>query len=301
LQGKITAGLDENRVRDIIAEAFEASESITTETVAAMIEAAQKNAVKTIEVKRPDGTVKNVGQQHFIFSDVLASITADVPVMLVGPAGSGKTHLCHSVADAMGLRFVPQSVTSQTTVSTLMGYMSADGHYISCPFRETYEKGGLYLLDEIDAGNPNVLTVLNSATSNGVCLFPDGVLVPRHEDFRIIAGANTYGSGANRDYIGRNPMDGAMKDRFSIIDMPYDEDLERALCPDSDWCETVQRYRHAVAELTDIKHIISPRASINGAKLLAAGLPRKKVMGMTIWKGLNSDTQTRIEDIARRF
>jgi MoxR-like ATPase len=300
LQGKITAGLDENRVRDIIAEAFEASESITTEMVAAMIEAAQKNAVKTIEVKRHDGSTKAVGFQHYIFSDVLASISADIPIMLVGPAGSGKTHLVKSVADALGLRFIPQSVTAQTSISSLMGYMSASGIYINSPFRDAYENGGLFLLDEIDAGNANVLSALNAATSNGVCLFPDNVLVHKHNDFRVAAGANTYGNGANRSYIGRNPMDGATKDRFSIVDMPYDEALERALCENQAWCDTVQRYRHAVDELTDIKHIISPRATFSGEKLLAAGLPVSKVMDMTIWKGLNIDTQSRIESVAGR-
>src|SRR5699024_2303605 len=98
------------------------------------------------------------------------------------------------------------------------------------------------LLDEIDAGNPNVLAALNSALANNYCAFPDG-MVKRHDNFRVIAAANTFGSGANIVYAGRNPIDGATKDRFVFIDFDIDENMERQIAGNDTWVNIVQTIR----------------------------------------------------------
>jgi MoxR-like ATPase len=304
LQGRITAGLDENRVMELIADAIEAGKDDTPAidmiAIREMINQALSAHIKTIEIKGLEGIPdKNMGVQHFLFERVLNMVNANIPLILVGPAGSGKTYMVHTIADAMGIRFIPQSVTAQTSLSALMGYMSASGAYVSSPFRDAYEMGGLFLLDEIDAGNANVLSALNAATSNGVCLFPDNVLVEKHESFRIVGGANTYGRGANRQYAGRNPIDGATLDRFTIIDMPYDEALENALCTNREWAREVQAIRAAVDSMPDVKHIVSPRATFAGEKLLSLGEKKKDVMDMVIWKGLNEETKRRIMSAVR--
>jgi len=80
------------------------------------------------------------------------------------------------VADALSLSFHAISVGSQTSKSDLAGYMTATGEYVRTQFREAYENGGLFLLDEADAGNSNVLILLNAALSNGKMAFPDGMV-----------------------------------------------------------------------------------------------------------------------------
>ena len=310
LKGRVDGNLDENRVREIVAEAVEPLTEELTETVLKkavpettalldtiqkMIAEATKDNVRRIEIKHLEpGEDKDLGVQHFCFETAFKIIQAGGNLMLVGPAGSGKTHMVHSIADGLGLRFIPQSVTAQTSLSSLMGYMSASGAYVSSPFRDAYENGGLFLLDEIDAGNANVLSALNAATSNGCCLFPDNKLVAKHEKFRIAAGANTYGRGANRQYAGRNPIDGATLDRFIVLDMPYDENLEAALCSNKQWLKEVQAIRAAVDSMPDVKHIVSPRATFEGARLLAIGIEKETVKEMAIWKGLNAETKARI-------
>ena len=81
--------------------------------------------------------------------------------------------------------------------------------------------------------------MLNSALANGSCAFADG-MVKRHEDFILIATANTFGNGANAQYVGRNQLDSATLDRFVTIEWGYDEELEMAIASDKEWCETVQ-------------------------------------------------------------
>jgi hypothetical protein len=228
------------------------------------------------------------GSVHAQMASLIKAVNAGVPVLMVGPAGSGKSHSAHQCADALGLRYIAQSVCQQTTASLLMGYMDAQGRYVRSLFREAYEFGHLYCLDEADAGNANVLASLNSALSNGWCAFPDA-MVKRHENFRCVATANTWGSGRTLDYVGRNPIDGATLDRFVAMGWDYDPAVEASLGNNTGWLDFVRAMRSAV-ESRGIKHLITPRAVLYGSKLLAAGIFPAEVAQLTVIKGLDLNT-----------
>ena len=79
--------------------------------------------------------------------------------------------------------------------------------YQRSQFVEFYEEGGVFLLDEIDAADANVFLVLNQALANGHLPVPNRIGSPqamRHQDFVLIAAANTFGNGANRMYVRPN-------------------------------------------------------------------------------------------------
>lgn len=147
-------------------------------------------------------------------------------IMLVGPAGGGKTTGTSLAAERAGLAYFEESMGPQTSKWDLVGYRSPDGLYVPGILREPYEHGGMLCLDEMDAANPAVLTVINSAIANGHCSFPDG-RVTRHPDFVLVACANTFGRGADRLYVGRQQLDAATLDRFVVVEWEYDERAER--------------------------------------------------------------------------
>src|SRR5690606_29333119 len=122
--------------------------------------------------------------------------------------------------------------------------------------------------------------------------------VKKHEKFALVACLNTFGSGADRLYVGRNQLDAATLDRFCFLNWRYDEKLERAIAGNDSWCDRVQSLRRGV-EKEKARVVISPRASIYGAKLLAAGASRDSVEDQLIWKGLDSESRHRIEAAAR--
>ena len=219
-----------------------------------------RNDIKT-EVK---------GLKHNQLNDLIKMVGAGLNVMMTGMAGTGKTHSAQQVAEALNLNFYCMSVGSQTSKSDLVGYMNANGEYVETMFRRAYEHGGLFVMDEIDAGNSNVLIVMNSALSNGICAFPDK-MVTMNENFRFIATANTYGNGADRTYVGRNQLDGATLDRFAIIDWEIDNDLEKSLVANLKygecWLEVVRKTREFVKDRA-MRAIISPRATQKGAIVL---------------------------------
>lgn len=253
----------------------------------------RKKQVKVIEVKQANGEPnKVIGVCHKMTQQIADVCNVGIHQMLVGPAGGGKTTCCEKVAEILNLKFYPMSVGPQTTKSDLLGFIDAAGNYHSTPLRNAFEHGGLLLLDEVDAANAGVLTIINALLANGYCSFPDGV-IQRNDNFRCICACNTYGRGADRQYVGRNQLDAATLDRFAVVDFEYDEELERAIACNDEWVEKIIRYRKRAFDLK-MRVVISPRASIYGAKLLAAGMKEKLVEELVVWKGVSAEIKNKI-------
>ena len=253
----------------------------------------RKKQVKVIEVKQASGEPnKVIGVCHKMTQQIADVCNVGIHQMLVGPAGGGKTTCCEKVAEILDLKFYPMSVGPQTTKSDLLGFIDAAGNYHSTPLRDAFEHGGLLLLDEVDAANAGVLTIINALLANGYCSFPDGV-IQRNDKFRCICACNTYGRGADRQYVGRNQLDAATLDRFAVVDFDYDEELERAIACNDEWVDKIIRYRKRAFDLK-MRVVISPRASIYGAKLLASGMKEKLVEDLVVWKGVSAEIKTKI-------
>lgn len=248
---------------------------------------------KTIVIKQKDLPNVKFDSVHSLFDRLLHLMACRLPIFITGPAGSGKTRAVEQAAEALSIEFSSVSVGPQTTQSHLMGYMDAVGKYVQTEFRKRYEKGGVFLIDEFDAGSPQVLTCLNSALSGSFCAFPDG-MIKKHENFMCIATGNTYGNGANRIYVGRNQLDGATLDRFVFLEWNYCPKLEKTLAQDCDqWYQRVKQVRDKATQL-GIRAIVSPRATIYGATLIKSGLRQPEVEEMVLWKGISEADRKRL-------
>ncbi len=148
-----------------------------------------------------------------------------MPVLLTGEKGSGKTTLAMHVTEGLGLQFYSMSMTRQTTLSHLLGFMNVNGIYIPSLLRKAAENGGVMLLDEMDASDPNVLLCLNTI-ENGYITFPDKI-VQLNKDFRLMSTSNPQDN--HKDYNGRAKLDAATLDRFDTIDVERDDNLEKTL------------------------------------------------------------------------
>jgi hypothetical protein len=262
--------------------------------VDAAVDAVQVHRTVRIEVKRGDDIkVLSDEYRHPIFMDVLTALSVRENVYLVGGAGSGKTTLAKQAADALGLPFYSTGAVGMAY--QLQGFINAEGDYMATDLYRAYTEGGVFLFDEIDGSSANAILAFNAIAANDFAAFPNGT-VKRHDDFVIIAAANTYGNGANRDYIGRAPLDGSSLDRFGFIAMDYDEKLELAISLNDVWTRWVQQCRK-VANEHRMQVIISPRASIKGGKMLSAGMSVDKVADMYIFKGMTQADRARFPSL----
>jgi len=288
-------GVNSDEVRTIVNPIMDGFRHEVTELVKSV-----KPIVNTIVVK--DKPAKPMtGVQHFVFPKVLGAISQGVHLWLVGPAGTGKSTIGEQVAEALSLPFSAVNCTSTMTETALKGYNDANGNYVATEFRRIFEGGGVFVFDEIDNANPNVLGALNSALANGFMAFADK-RVAKHPDFVGIATGNTFGSGATMEYVGRNPIDGATIDRFAQLEVPIDEKVEDAMLASvgldaiiaTKWVTAVRKARQNVTE-SGLKVIVSPRATLNGAKLLRSGaFSMQEVFTATVTKGAKPDQMAKI-------
>jgi hypothetical protein len=68
----------------------------------------------------------------------------------------------------------------------------------------------------------------------------------------------------------------------------------------SQWLARVWTVRRAIEEL-GIRHIVSPRCSQNGVRLFSAGVGKRHVQEMVLWKGMDADTRARVEAKCREI
>lgn len=234
--------------------------------------------------------------RHKNYGQLLALAGARVPVMLVGGAGSGKTTAARQVANDLGLSVITESCNPDMSATAATGYMSANGTYVPGFLHGVVKHGGVLLLDEFDSAPGDVVTVLNAVAASVAgdpITFPNGETVEIHSDFILIAGANTFGRGSFGGYK-RQTLDAATLDRFATLEWEVDETLELAFAENRDWTLKVQTIR-GIVKANGLDMLITPRASINGAKALKAGLTMEEVMSLFIFKGASEDDRRTIE------
>lgn len=206
--------------------------------------------------------------KHSKFDEVKLLVENDINVLLTGEAGTGKTTLLKQVAEELGLEFCAISMTRQTTLNSLLGFMSINGNYIPSMFRDAVENGKMLLLDEIDAADPNTILSLNTL-ENGFVAFPDKV-VNVHSNFRLAATANPQDK--HNAYTGRSKLDAATLSRFDIVELPLDPQLELSLTSQEivDKMEVIR----GILEANNITKDISMRDSIRYHKRKKLGLDK---------------------------
>jgi MoxR-like ATPase len=240
---------------------------------------------------------------HPALADLLACLSAGQHVYLVGPPGTGKSYMTRQAAEILGLPYGAMSCGPQTPESRLWGYNDANGNYVDTEFRRRYDAegdGGVFTLDEVDNGNSGIITSLNQALAGDGANFPDR-WVDMHDQSLICATANTWGSGATAQFMGRAPQDMAFLDRFTFIEVDIDHKVERSMVESTglkgkeatEWLKVVRKIRKN-AEAAKLNIVVSPRASKAGAQLILKGWDLDKVLKARVFKGLTSDKVARL-------
>lgn len=280
------SSLNEAKVRNMIESALDAYEP-----------PGQHFTVKVNDAPK----VKIDGHAHPLFEKALRRAVARVNVLLIGPAGCGKSHLAEQIAAALQLDFASVNCTAGMSESNLKGWLLPTGEggrfeYLPADFIRLFEGGGVFLIDEVDAADPNVLLLMNQALANGKLFLPqrkDASEVRRHPDFVCFAAANTFGTGANMMYAGRERLDESTLDRFRAgqMLMDYDTEFERAVCNNDllGWAHPVRR---KIAEAR-LSRVLSTRFLLDATKLMAAGETIDEVVE-TFFTGWKADERMKV-------
>lgn len=234
---------------------------------------------------------------HYILSRRTLGHTFEGGLLIVGPAGSGKTQsVAHAItrinaAQGSAIRLTKMDCPTITDPQKWFGRREVDAtgtHYHKSDFIEAVERGDVILLDEVTRLHPHlhnpVMTLLDG--SNSVALSDLNVTITRHPQTVFLATANI---GAQ--YGGTHRMDWAMRERFpNAIErgFPPREDeirviVSRTGCDEDGAARLVDialRTRQ-MFDAGDLRAPISTRTLIAAGWWVASGLNEQEALDLT--------------------
>lgn len=233
------------------------------------------------------------------------SVLNNMPALLIGETGTGKTSVCKELAFLTKRPYVRVNMSGFTTPDDLIGSKSvAKGatYWEHGVITHAMQVGAILVLDEINATMPDCLFILHGLldTDHQITL-PNGEVIKPHEDFRVFATCNP-------DYAGTKAINAALLDRFPIIlavdVLPMKEEqelIEKRTKIDSLTAEklvaiaTLLRKSYKEGKITTFA---STRALLNIASLIQLGLDSKIAYNTVITrKTQNQDEQHILSDI----
>lgn len=257
------------------------------------------------------GATVDIGRQHPRFPVAFAFVKQGKAITMVGPRGTGKSEAARAMATALGVPFYPFSCAADRGTHELFGFVHATGGYVETDLFRAYKHGGLFCLDEADRAAADFLTACNLPLANGHCTFANGECVTRHPNFRFVATANGV-HGATNAYAGAS-IDASFLDRARPVAWPIDESFEAALAratakaaadaasrdyPEAEverWIAAVKTARTAADSAGLDRVSPSPRATIDGAEMLASGaITWHEAASVIVLDACDTDSRSRL-------
>ena len=136
---------------------------------------------------------------------------------LIGPSGTGKTHIVYLVSELSGLPMWEINCGLQTSVFDLFGRYIGLGkeNWIDGLIVSWCRHGGILYLDEANMMKQDVATRLNpilDQRGHMVLTEKDNEIIPRHKDAYLIISMNPVAA----EFAGTKPINAAMRRRMSV-------------------------------------------------------------------------------------
>lgn len=246
-------------------------------------------------------------------------------VLIVGPPGVGKSSLVKELAAICSQPLRRMSFRGDMRTSDLIGKsaLTVDEEtgqtvtaYEGGILTDSAERGHWMLVDEIDAGPPEVMFILHPALEDDRTLMLTGKEGGQNVDFegtfRFIATANTLGYGDETGlYAGTGPMNEALLDRFGIvINMGYPSaanEVERLVSRTRIEKSVAEKMVEVAAKIREAQRndttmtSLSPRRLIAWAKkTVRLGDPRRAAK-LTVTNKLPPDDSVFVDGIIQRY
>lgn len=158
-----------------------------------------------------------IGNKHEL-ETIALGVRENLPVLLIGETGTGKTSFIRYLAYETNNGFRRLNLNGSTTPDELVGkWAIKEGkmEWINGVLTESMINGYWLLLDELNAGLPEVLFALQSVLDDDnflVLAEKEGEIIRPHANFRVFATMNP-----SLEYAGTRDLNKALLSRFPIV------------------------------------------------------------------------------------
>jgi nitric oxide reductase NorQ protein len=227
-----------------------------------------------------------------------ASASMDLPVLIKGPTGCGKTRFIEYMGQKLNRKVYTVVCHDDLSAADLVGrhLINEDGTYWSDgPLTKAVREGGICYLDEIIEARKDTTVVLHSLADYRRVLPIDrtGELIEAHPDFMLVV---SYNPGYQNVLKGMKP---STKQRFISLEFNYPkEDIEKTIIitesgVDDKIASKLVRIASEIRNLsdTDIQEAVSTRLLIYCAKLIVKGFDPYQACSHTIVQSLSDEDE----------
>lgn len=226
---------------------------------------------------------------------VRAAWRAQLPVMITGPTGCGKTRLVHHMAVVLGRPVVTVTCHDDLTSSDLVGrFLVAGGdvRWVDGPLTTAVRTGAVCYLDEVAEARRDTLAVLHSVLDDRRALYLErtGETVAAPPEFMLVASYNPSSRSLLKE------LKPSFRQRFVTMALDYlPPDAEQAVVRHEaavtvEIAERLVRAATALrrAEDAGVKEVPSTRLLVAAARLMAQDLPEDVAVELGLLNPLSS-------------
>ena len=165
----------------------------------------------------PMGTPPFIQGEHDYVTQIIRALYHFKQCALIGPSGTGKTHIAYLVCELTGLPMYEINCGLQTSSYDLIGRYIGLGkeNWIDGPLVSWLKNGGLMYLDEANMMKQDVATRLNpvlDTRGHMVITEKDGEVVHRSKHGYLMITLNPFSA----EFAGTKPMNAAFRRRMTV-------------------------------------------------------------------------------------
>lgn len=227
-----------------------------------------------------------------------AAYMQQLPLMIKGPTGCGKSRFVESMAQKLGRPLVQVSCHDETSASDLMGrYLLKGGETIwqDGPVTRAVRMGAILYLDEIAEAREDVIVILHSLSDHRRELYLDrtGETVKASKEFMLVV---SFNPGYQKSLKELKP---STRQRFVGLDfnIPIEPIETRIIARESgvnekDALKLVQ-FANKVRQLRHLgmTETVSTRLLVDAGKLIKGGIGPRKACRVAVVSPLTDDPE----------
>ncbi len=262
-----------------------------------MLYSAPNNAVQTLHTNM--SSIPFYQAQHNEVVLFTPAFKNQLPLMLKGPTGCGKTRFIEHMAAQLGRPLYTVACHDDLTTADLVGrHLIHNGETVWCdgPLTRAVKEGGICYLDEVVEARKDTTVILHPLTDDRRILPIDrtGETLHAPDDFMLVV---SYNPGYQHLLKGIKP---STRQRFLSVTFDYPtSDLEADIIHKESnlslsYCHTLVQTAHRLRTLRgyDLEESISTRLLVYCATLIHSGLAIKDACRAALIEPLSDDEET---------